>query len=137
MVHAGMISRAFGDGFSSHARNDTEQGLASKLYKLYIYAKNLIYMFEPGDILVLETRDISFTQRRYMSYKQLIYTDLTQSIRPREDTAIASDCSRDGSPFVALDRSIAVAAGQILCASRISLQTSQTLTMSLSCRHEV
>ena len=91
MVHAGMIFRAFGDGFSSHARNDTEQGLASKLYKLYIYAKNLIYMFELGDILVLETRDISSTQRRYMSYKQLIYADLTQSIRPREDTAIAGD----------------------------------------------
>ena len=94
MVHAGMIFRDFGDGFSSHARNDTEQGLASKLYKLYIYTKNLIYMFEPRDILVLETRDISFTQRRYMSYKQLIYADLTQSIRPREDTAIAGDCTR-------------------------------------------
>lgn len=88
-----MIFRVIGDGFSSHARNDTEQGLASKLYKLYIYAKNLIYMFEPGDILVLETRDILFTQRRYMSYKQLIYADLTQSIRPREDTAIAGNCT--------------------------------------------
>jgi hypothetical protein len=76
--------------------------------------------------------------RMWMQRKKRLWTgSISMRERGWKEEATYGHVSRDGSPFVALDRSIAVAAGQILCASRISLQTSQTLTMSLSCRHEV